>query len=84
MGLLDPFSDLFKNLENLGILILICIGAMIILPIFSGLISALGPNADPDMVKTIFEVAIEFIKKNPIIDLFAVVCGVIAYWILKR
>ena len=84
MGLLDPFFELFKSLENLGFLILLCIGAMIILPIASGLISALGPNADPDIVKTILEVAIEFIKKNPLIDLFAVGCGMIAYWIFKR
>jgi hypothetical protein len=73
MGLLDPFFELFKSLENLGFLILLCIGAMIILPIASGLISALGPNADPDIVKTILEVAIEFIKKNPLIDFFAVI-----------
>lgn len=84
MSVLDPIFDLFKNLENLGILILLCVGAMIILPIASGLISAMGPNADPDIVKTILEVAIEFIKKNPIIDLFAVICGMITYWIFKR
>jgi hypothetical protein len=84
MGLLDPFFELFKNLEALGILILFCIGAMIVLPIASGLISALGPNADPDIVKTILDVAIDFIKKNPLIDLFAVTCGVVAYWIFKR
>ena len=87
-NLLDPFFELAEGLfsifEKFGLIILFCVGAMIILPIIAGLINALGPNADPDIVKTIFGVALEFIKKNPLIDFFAIICGTVAYWLFQR
>ena len=81
--ILDFIEALILLFERAGIVIITLLVAIIVFSVLGATIKGFVPNLDPDILKVLFDRALNFIKYNPIIDLFVALCAIIGGFIAK-